>query len=81
MWAARIVQSSGEPGRSRGVTTGSTPEPRLYTYAEASKLLGISKRTLRRRVDLGLIKIVRMGPASPRVSAAEIQRVARDGAQ
>lgn len=56
----------------------STPD--LYTLKKAAERLSISLRTLRRRIDLGLITVVRMGPRSPRVSEREIQRVLRDGA-
>lgn len=51
----------------------------LYTLAQAAELLAISLRTLRRRIDLGLIRVVRMGPRSPRVSEQELRRVGREG--
>jgi excisionase family DNA binding protein len=51
----------------------------LYTLNEAAQRLSISLRTLRRRIDLGLIRAVRLGVRSPRVSESEIRRVIRDG--
>ena len=52
---------------------------RLYTLSEAAERLAISLRTLRRRIDLGLVQCVRLGPRIVRISERELQRVIRDG--
>lgn len=44
-----------------------------FTYAEAASKLGISVRTLKRRIHAGNIRVIRPGGGQPMVTAREIE--------
>ena len=46
----------------------------LVSYNDAAKWLGISNRTLRRRIADGDITPVRLGNSRPRIRTAELER-------
>jgi predicted site-specific integrase-resolvase len=54
-------------------------ERRAYNLRSAFKLLHISESYGHSLVRAGKIKTVRLGPASPRVTAEEIERLLREG--
>lgn len=50
-----------------------------YSLTKAFVLLDISQSFGHALVKAGKIKVVRLGPGSPRVTDAEIERLLRDG--
>jgi len=50
-----------------------------YSLTKAFRLLDISPSFGHALVKSGKIRVVRLGPASPRVTDAEIQRLLREG--
>jgi hypothetical protein len=61
-------------------TQGEVPQQRrAYNLRSAFQLLHISESYGHSLVRAGLIKTVRLGPASPRVTAEEIDRILREG--
>ena len=56
-----------------------THERRAYNLRTAFKLLHISESYGYQLIRDGKIKTVRLGPASPRITAEEIDRILRDG--
>lgn len=55
------------------------PQRRAYNLRTGFKLLHLSESQGHALVKAGKIKIVRLGPASPRITEHEIERLLRDG--
>jgi excisionase family DNA binding protein len=49
----------------------------LVSLDEAAESLGLSRRTLRRRISDGTLPAFRVGPRAVRVDVADLERLAR----
>jgi len=77
----RAIQGQPGPMLDEGLTSaeGGT-ERKLLTYREAAQTLGISVRTLKRRVAAGDLEPVRVGGGNPRIRMSDIERLVAEGA-
>ena len=65
---------------SRGAALETTPRARKKTYetiAEAAGRLGVSQRTIRRRIADGHLTAYRLGPRLIRLDAIEVDAILR----
>lgn len=56
-----------------------TPTKRLYSYADAAKIAGLSTRTIQRYVAEGLIRTVPLGRRLKRIPQSELDRIMENG--
>jgi excisionase family DNA binding protein len=55
------------------------PEPGLASITRAAQRLDTSRRSIYRLHERGELEIVYLGPRSPRVREADLDRLVRDG--
>ena len=64
-----------DPIHDAGTTVPDEP-PTFHTVEEVARMLGVSTKTVNRRIRDGLIRKVPMGGRLVRISSAELQRLA-----
>lgn len=71
------IKDNAEKRINREQTLAELKEKSLYNSKEACEILGISLQSLRRAIEKGSIKTVRLGERYLRIPALEIERLAQ----